>query len=65
MCFSSGYGLVFRYDWLYDMLDFQERKVVEEALYQRIYQVAYHVIVDFRIIFLFMTVMQFVRWLQY
>lgn len=47
--FRVVYGLAFGYDWLYEMLDFQERKVVEEALYQRIYQVAYHVIVDSRI----------------
>lgn len=47
--FRVVYGLAFGYDWLYDSLNPQERKTVEEALYQRIHQVAYHVIVDSRI----------------
>lgn len=47
--FRVVYGLAFGYDWLYDSLSPQERKIVAEALYQRIHQVAHHVIVDSRI----------------
>ncbi|MEG0370355.1 MAG: DUF4962 domain-containing protein, partial [Hungatella sp.] len=49
--FRVAYALAFGYDWLYDYLSIEERKLVHEKLFARTHQVANHVIVNSRIHF--------------
>lgn len=47
--FRVAYALAFGYDWLYEELSEEERRVVREALFIRTRQVADHVMVNTRI----------------
>lgn len=47
--FRAAYGLAFGYDWLYDYLSEEEKKLVREQLFIRTKQVADHIIRNTRV----------------